>query len=195
MRRRVRASRALLAPLGMGALAVAAGCGSPGGAPAPGAAAPPPSITAAGTTLYVNVAPSRGVVADAVQATPDAAWAALPRAYADLGIPVKEVSDASRTLGNSRFVVSRRLGDTPLSRYLECGAGLTGAFADRYRIEMLIRTTVQPGEAGGARVESYLEASARNPEGSSNTGVACASTQRLERAIAERVRFHTGGGG
>ena len=176
------------------AFALASACGSPGSGPAGGAATPPPSITGAGTTLDVSFAPSRGVVTDAVQATPEAAWAALPKAYADLGIPVREVSEASRVLGNSRFVISRRLGDTPLSRYLECGSGLTGPFADRYRIEMLVRTTVVPAETGGVRVESYVEASARNPEGSSNTGVACATTQRLEREIAARVRFHVGAG-
>ena len=59
---------------------------------------------------------------------------------------------------------------------------------------MLIRSSIVPAEGGGVRVESYLEASARNPEGSSNTGVACATTQRLEREIAGRVRFHVGGG-
>ena len=176
------------------AFVLASACGSPGSGPAPGAATPPPSLTAAGTTMDLSFTPSRGVVTDAVQATPEAAWAALPKAYADLGIPVKEASDASRVLGNSRFVISRRLGDTPLSRYLECGSGLTGPFADRYRIEMLIRSTIIPAEGGGVRVESYLEASARNPEGSSNTGVACATTQRLERQIAGRVRFHVGAG-
>jgi hypothetical protein len=142
--------------------------------------------------MDVSYTPSRGVVADVVGAPAEAVWAALPKAYADLGIPVREISDATRTLGNARLTLSRRLGETPLSRYLECGSGLTGPFADRYRVEMLIRTSVVPAE-GGARVESYLEATARNPEGSSNTGVACASTNRLERAIAERVRFHVGG--
>jgi len=176
------------------ALALVAGCASSGSDPARGPTSPPPPVTGAGTTLDVNFTPSRGVVSDAVQATPEAAWEALPKAYADLGIPVKEVSDASRSLGNSRFAVSRRLGETPLSRYLECGSGLTGPFADRYRIEMLIRTSIVAVETGGVRVDTYVEASARNPEGSSNTGVACASTQRLEREIAERVRFHAGAG-
>jgi hypothetical protein len=143
--------------------------------------------------MDLSYSTSRGVVTDAVPVTPEAAWEALPKAYADLGIPVREVSEASRTLGNSRLAISRRLGDAPLSRYLECGSNLTGPFADRYRIEMLIRTSIVPADAGGVRVESYVEATGRNPEGSSNTGVACATTQRLEREIAARVRFHAGG--
>ncbi|HSW28621.1 MAG TPA: hypothetical protein VLH75_03910 [Longimicrobiales bacterium] len=175
-------------------LPLASACGSPGTAPAPGAATPPPSITGGGTTLDVSYSTSHGVVTDAVPVTPEAAWEALPKAYADLGIPVREVSETSRTLGNSRLAISRRLGDAPLSRYLECGSNLTGPFADRYRIEMLIRTSIVPADAGGVRVESYLEATGRNPEGSSNTGVACATTQRLEREIARRVRTHAGGG-
>ncbi|MHB1192964.1 MAG: hypothetical protein ACYC6F_07930 [Longimicrobiales bacterium] len=176
------------------ALVLASACGPAGSEPAPGAPAPPPSITTSGTGIDVAYASSRGVVTDVVQATPEAAWAALPKAYADLGIPVREVSAASRVLGNSRFTLSRRLGDTPLSRYLECGSGLTGPFADRYRIEMLIRTSIVPADGGAVRVETYLEATGRNPEGSSNTGVPCATTQRLEREIAGRVRFHAGGG-
>jgi hypothetical protein len=175
------------------ALVFAAACGTPASGPFPGAGGPAPSVTASGTTVDVAYSTTRGVVTDVVEATPEAVWEALPKAYADLGIPVRDVSDASRTLGNPRLAISRRLGDTPLSRYLECGSNLTGPFADRYRVEMLIRTSVAPAEGGGARVESYVEASARNPEGSSNTGVACASTQRLERQIVERIRFHAGG--
>lgn len=176
------------------ALVLASSCGPAGSGPAPGAAIPPPSVTETGTGMDVVYSSSRSVVTDVVQATPEAAWAALPKAYADMGIPVREVSEASRTLGNSRLAISRRLGDTPLSRYLECGSGLTGPFADRYRIEMLIRTSIVPADGGAVRVETYLEATGRNPEGSSNTGVPCASTQRLERDIAGRVRAHVGGG-
>ncbi len=174
------------------ALILTAACSSTGSPPGPGGAAPLPSITTSGTTMDVTYSPSRGVVTEVVEATPEAAWEALPKAYADLGIPVREVSEASRTLGNSRFTLSRRLGETPLSRYLECGSGLTGPFADRYRIELLIRTSIVPVDGGGVRVETYVEASGRNPEGSSNTIVACATTQRLEREIAGRVRFHAG---
>lgn len=175
-------------------LVLAAACASPGAGPGSRPVARPPSIQESGTTMDVTFTPSRGVVSDAVRAAPAAAWEALPKAYADLGIPVQEVSEASRVLGNSRLVVSRRLGETPLSQYLECGSGVTGPFADRYRVELLIRTSVVPADGGTARVDTYVEASARNPEGSSNTGVACASTQRLERKIAERVRFHAGAG-
>jgi len=160
----------------------------------PVASARPPSVYASGgSTVDVFIPTERAVVSDAIRATPEAAWAGLQLAYEHFGIEVKERSDANRMLGNPRFVVSRRLGDTPLSRYLECGSGLMGAFADRYRVEMSIRSVVLSGEAGGSRIDTVIQVSARNPEGTSNTAVACTSTQRLEREIAEQVRLHAEG--
>jgi len=173
---------------------LAAACASAGGAPGHVPAALPPSIESSGTSLEVRVSPTREVVAESIPAPADAVWSALPKVYADLGLQVTQVSEANRVLGNPKLVLIRRLGEVPLSRYLECGSGLTGPFADRYRIELLIRTAVVPDGSGTARVETYVDAQARNPEGSSNTGVTCASTGRLEREIAERVRARVGSG-
>jgi hypothetical protein len=154
----------------------------------------PASVIVSGSTVEVNLPPHREIVTEAIQATPEVAWASLHKAYEDLGIEVKEANERLRILVNPRFVVSRRLAGTPLSRYLECGRGLLGHFADTYRIEMHIRSSVVPGEAGVVQVNTYLEAVARNPEGTSGTAISCSSTQRLEREIAARVRYHAEGG-
>ena len=171
-------------------LVLAAGCSTSGVDSAQTSRTRPPSMSASGTSVDVYIPVNRVMVTDVIRATPDAAWAALELAYGYLGIEVRESSPASRVLGNSRLVVSRRLGDAPLSRYLECGTGLKGPFADSYRIEMLIRSAIVSAEESGVQVVTYVEAMARNPEGTSNTAVACSSTQRLEREIAERVRVH-----
>jgi hypothetical protein len=154
----------------------------------------PASIAASGGTVDVHIPQDRAIVGSLVLASPEATWAALRRAYADLGIPVIESSSASRTLGNPRFLVSRRLGSTPLSRFLSCGAGLHGPFADNYRVEMFVRSTVVPGDDGTSELHTYVEARARNPEGTSNTVVPCSSTRRLERDIATRVHLLVAGG-
>jgi len=153
----------------------------------------PTTVSGSGSSGDVNLSPSRAVVTAPVRAPPEAAWAALQKVYADLGIEVKETSEASRTLGNPRLVISRQMAGAPLSRYLECGRGLQGPAADRYRIEMSIRSTVAPAGEGEVQVDTYVEAQARNPEGSSNSAVTCASTQRLEREIAARVRTYAAG--
>lgn len=174
-------------------LALAA-CASPPGDAVDVTSPARPSVTVSGATVDINIPTERAIVAEAVDATPAAAWSALPKAWADLGIEVRESSRATRTLGNARLTVSRRLGDVPLSRYLSCGAGIQGAFADSYRIQMSIQSAVVPAQGGGVEIRTYIEAVARNPEGTSNTAVNCTSTQRLERDIASRVRVHVQAG-
>lgn len=179
-------------PLASVLLVLVAACA--GGSPATyGPGTRPPAIYTTGGTTEVYLPTDRSVVTDVIRGTPDAAWAALPTVYADLGIEVKDRSDADHVLGNPRFTVSRRLLGEPLSRFVECGSGLMGPFADTYRIDMLVRSGIEPAEGGGARVGTYVEARGRNPEGTSNTVVACASTQRLERMIAERLRLYVEG--
>lgn len=175
-------------------MVVLAACAAPSGEAVDVTRPGPASVVASGTTVDVNLPTERAIVTDEVDATPEAAWAALAKAYADLGIEVRETSRPARTLGNSRLVISRRLGGAPLSRYLSCGSGMQGAFADFYRIQMSIQSAVVPVPGAGVEIRTYLEAVARNPEGTSNTTVNCSSTRRLEREIAARVRAHVQGG-
>jgi hypothetical protein len=144
--------------------------------------------------VEVNLPPDREIVTEAIRATPQVAWAALHQAYDDLGIAIREADESTLTLGNTRLVISRWLAGAPLSRYLECGMGLLGYFADTHRIEMHILSSVVPGREGSVQVSTYLEALARNPEGTSGGPIACSSSRRLEREIVARVRFHAEGG-
>lgn len=154
----------------------------------------PASISMSGSTVDVHIPQDRAIVGNLILASPAATWAVLRKAYEDLGIPVTESSAASRTLGNPRFLVSRRLGNTALSRFLSCGAGIHGPFADNYRVELFVRSTVVPADEGASELHTYVEAVARNPEGTSNTAVPCSSTRRLERDIATRVHLLVAGG-
>ena len=175
-------------------LLLLAGCAAPDPDTARLPATRPPSVMVSGNTVEVHLPPDREIVTESVRATAEAAWAALHKAYEDLGIEVREVNEGALTLGNTRLVVSRRLAGVPLSRHLECGMGLLGYFADIYRIEMHILSSIVPGGSDGVRVSTYLEAVARNPEGTSGAPIPCSSTRRLEREIAVRVRFHAEGG-
>jgi hypothetical protein len=178
-------------------LLLLAGCAAPDPDTVRLPATRPPSVIVSGNTVEVHLPHDREIVTDSVRATAEAAWVALHKAYEDLGIEVREVNVDALTLGNTRFLVSRRLAGVPLSRHLECGMGLLGHFADTYRIEMHILSAIVPGGSGGSdgvRVRTYLEALARNPEGTSGPPIVCSSTRRLEREIAARVRFHAEGG-
>ena len=148
----------------------------------------PATIIASSTSVDVNLNPDREVVTEAIAATPEAAWAALQTAYEELGIPVKEMNEDEMILGNPKFVLSRNLNRTRLSNYLDCGIGPSGNYADLFRIEMRLRSSIISIE-GGVQVNTYVAAIARNMEGTSNNTLRCASKFRLEQEIAGRVRL------
>lgn len=152
----------------------------------------PTSVIVSSTSIDINTAPDREVVTEVVSATPEVAWIALQIAYEEFGIPIKEMNEDLRILGNPRLVVSRRLNRTRLSTYLDCGQGPAGDHADLFRIEMQIRTSILQLPSG-VRVNTHLAAIARNMDGTSNTQLRCASKFRLEREIAGRVRFYAEG--
>jgi hypothetical protein len=174
-------------------LLLLAGCAAPDPHTDRLPAARPPSVVVSGNTVEVHLPPDREIVTESVGATPRVAWEALFKAYEDMGIEVREVNEDALTLGNPRFVVSRRLAGVPLSRHLECGMGLLGYFADIYRIEMKILSSIVQEGPDAVQVRTYVEAVARNPEGTGGGPIQCSSTRRLEREIAGRVRFHAGG--
>jgi len=118
----------------------------------------------------------------------EAAWPALKAAYAELKIPTREVDEASRTIRNLRFVVSRRLGGERLSSYLDCGRSASGQNADTHRLELEIASRVVPLGSGRSRIDTELQGIGMNMEGTSNNRVLCTSNHQLELRIAALVR-------
>ena len=153
----------------------------------------PASVIASSTGVDVNLNPDREVVTEAIVATPAAAWAALQTAYEEMGIPIEEMNADRMILGNPKLIRSRRLNGKRMSSYLDCGQGPAGMNADSHRIEMRLRSSIIPVE-GGIQVNSYVEAIARNMDGTSNNRVRCASTFRLEQEIGGLVRLYSEGG-
>ena len=128
-----------------------------------------------------------------VDASPARAWEALGTVVAGLGVEITATDTAALSLSNPDLPVSRRLGEEPLSRYLRCGGGITGQFADQYRIRMSFFTQVTSRPEGKSAVETTLQAMATNPRGTSNVRVPCTSTHILESRIAEGVAKVVGG--
>jgi hypothetical protein len=144
------------------------------------------------TTMSIDSYRDAGGTTHRVGAAPDRVWAVLPAVYQGLGIAVGTSIPDSRTIGNVRLELNRVLGGQPLSSYVNCGEGVTGApLANSYRVTMAILTTLEPTENGGTQVQTRIGASAANRAVSGVT-VNCATTGRLEGLIAERIRNHTG---
>ena len=144
-------------------------------------------------TFGVRTTADAGLTRTEVAATPERVFAALKEAYPTIGVQVGTVDDAQRMVGNRRLEISRRLGSSPISRYLRCGETAFGApAADQHRVRLNMVSTVRPA-AEGSVVETVVQATA-TPAGQSN-GANCSSTGILEENLAKavQVRLATGG--
>ena len=125
---------------------------------------------------------------DSLEAVGPPAMAALLAAYEALGIPATIADSAAGRVGNLRFMVRRRLGGTPLSRFVSCGTSLTGPRADTDRVQLRVVSTLRHVAGEWTRVTTTVAAQATDVSGTSADPQLCASTGALERAVNQRAR-------
>lgn len=114
----------------------------------------------------------------------DRVFAALSEAYQRVGLPSPELDAATYHGKVDGIRVMRRLGDVPLSRYLECGSGIAGAYADTHRVTLFVNTALEPVGADQTIVRTRVEATGA-PTGGGGGTRPCTSMGALEQQIAE----------
>ncbi len=147
--------------------------------------------TGEGVTYSISQIVERSVSTDLVDGTVEAAWKALPEVYRELGVPVTMVDPRTLMLGTADNRLSR-IGKSRPSRYLDCGSGLAGLYANIYSVSVSVVTQVQPSEGGGISVDTQLEASARDPA-HNNNALRCTTRGVLEREIVETLQARLSG--
>ena len=113
-------------------------------------------------------------------------WRALPAAYAAAGIEIAHSDAALRVIGNPGFRVRRRLGDTPVSRYLDCGHAQGGPSADSYDVHFSVLTELTAESPERTTLTTVVDAVAR-PVNFSGDPVRCFSKGVLETRIANVI--------
>jgi hypothetical protein len=156
----------------------------------------PSRVDATGADMIVSVNNDPVAAPQTLAGAPDRVWPALQAAYGELGLPVGAADGAAHALASGRVAVNRRFNGEPASAFLDCGRTMSGEpAADAYRVVLTVRSVLAPARGGGAtELRTSVDASARNPEGTSASPVRCASTGRLEGRIADRVRLRLAGG-
>jgi hypothetical protein len=76
------------------------------------------------------------------------------------------------------------LGGKQISTYLGCGDGITGPYADSYRVYMIVMTTIEPKGPDQSTVRTVLLGGAVNVAEGARQPMACESTGRWE------IRLH-----
>ena len=125
--------------------------------------------------------PNGGAVPFAI----DPVWAALRMVYDSLGIAVATFDPKNHLIGNPNVKLRRRLGNTPLSKYIDCGSTQGSPSADTYEVIPSILTTARP-EKEGTMVLTTVEAQGR-PITLSGDYTRCSTTSALEAKIVGMV--------
>ncbi len=148
---------------------------------------------AAGNARGMNMLSTTEVNSTLVTATPDQAFQALSAAYAQLQIPVTDLNQGARTLGNTAFRVRRRIGDVQTVRALDCGGDSGMPNAETYQLTLTIQSRVAASEGGGSVIQTTLDGSGRNPTTAASSDVRCSSRGVLEKRIGELVKAKLAG--
>lgn len=117
----------------------------------------------------------------------DQVWRALSGAYASVGIEIALTDPARGVLGNPGFRARRRLGDAPISRYLDCGRAQGAPSADTYEVHFSVLSEVQQESPDHTIVTTNVDATAK-PVNYPGESVRCSSKGELETRILQAVR-------
>ncbi len=141
-----------------------------------------------GAARGINMVSLTEVNSALVNAPVEKTWAALQQVYTTLNIPVAELDQASRTIGNPSLRLRRRIGDVPTMRALDCGGDSGMPNAETYQLLLTVRSRVIANDAGGSVVQTTLEGTGKNPTTSATSDVRCSSKGALEKRIADLVK-------
>ncbi len=132
--------------------------------------------------VHNTVDPSSHIIGTSV----DSVWRVLRSVYQDLDVAPNVIDRRGYQIGNTRFD-PRSIGGQRLSRFLRCGYSVsTSNNADSYRVTMSLVTRVRVDVQRQTVLQTEITASAK-PRMVSGNAIACTTTGRLERRIAEMV--------
>ena len=143
---------------------------------------------AQGAARGLNMVSTTEVNSALINAPVEKAWAALQEVYATLNIPVTDLNQQARTIGNNAYRVRRRIGDVPTMRALDCGGDSGMPNAETYQLLLTVKSRIIPSDAGGSVVQTTLEGTGKNATTAASSDVRCSSMGALEKRIADLVK-------
>ena len=118
---------------------------------------------------------------------PGRVYQALLGAFADLKIPAALRDSIGGRVESDVFYRRGDLAGRQISTYLSCGEGITGPYADSYRVYLTLISTVTPADSNRSTLRTVLLAGAVNVSEGARQAMPCESTGRLEIRIHQVV--------
>jgi hypothetical protein len=140
-------------------------------------------VVSPGSTVAVTMMASHAAKAVEIDGPPAAVFSLLAAVYQEVGIDVNHLDSRNRVLGHNDLRLRRRLGNVPLSRYLDCGRTQGGSNADTHEVTMQVQTQVRDNTSNST-VRTTLTATSTSVN-FPGAPVRCSSTGELEKRIFE----------
>lgn len=115
---------------------------------------------------------------------PARVYSVVLAAFKELKIPADVQDSAAGRVESKVFHRRGDLAGKQISTWLSCGEGITGPYADTYRVYLTAMTTVAPKGEDGSTIRTILLAGAVNVADGARQPMACETTGRLE------IRLH-----
>ena len=103
-----------------------------------------------------------------------------------LKIPVAHADSIRGVIHHYGFVARSQLAKKPISQSFRCGMGLSGDYADTWRVSIAYAVFVKPDGENSQLGVAFITG-ANDVEGVSKPAVQCGTTGRLEQTIAKAV--------
>lgn len=117
-----------------------------------------------------------------------ATYRALAQVFTELKIPMDTQDSVRGMIGVASVPRMRTFGNARISRYLNCGSGMTGLNADNWRVYVTALAFVEKADSATTTMRLAMIGGAQDVAGSSTDPVACGTTGVFESLVTERVK-------
>lgn len=176
----------LRATLAIGALTAVVACASGGSGGQPSYQQEHVSVDSPEGRYDILLTREAYLSSDTLTIAPKRAWPALVQTYAAFGVPLQGADPVSRMIATNWVRAHSTFAGERLSRWLDCGASITGDIATMYEITLRFGTVIDTSVAGRSIIRTALSATAVAP-GSGTTPVNCNTRGAFEKRIASLV--------
>ncbi|MEO6447403.1 MAG: hypothetical protein ABIZ91_15890 [Gemmatimonadaceae bacterium] len=123
-----------------------------------------------------------------IDASSGATFSAVETVLKDLKVPIDSRDSVRGLIGNMQLPKLRSFAGSPISRFLNCGSGITGANADNWRVYITAIAFIDKKDAATSTLRVAMVGGAQDIQGSSKDPVACGSTGGFESLLVDRVK-------
>jgi hypothetical protein len=146
---------------------------------------PRPMVSFPGLTVPVML-DTAGYTAR-IAGAPASIYAQLRAEYDRMKVQLTTDDSLTGIIGNLQMLRIRTLAGGQISRFLNCGGGMTGPLADNARVQLALVSMLKSVSADSTEVRTVLVGVATSLEGASRDPVRCTSAGTLEARIHERI--------